>query len=64
MNLGNALELLNQGGYLRRDAWPGITYIFKDGEVLFYSHLGIDKLWTPTHADLLANDWSDIIPDR
>lgn len=64
MNIGNAVKALKDGVYMARRKWPGITYILLDGEIINYSHLGIDSPWIPTHPDLLATDWYEVIPDR
>lgn len=59
-----ALASMKNGQYLRRDSWPGITYVFLAGEVFMRSNLGVDKPWAVSHLDLLAEDWQTTIPDR
>lgn len=64
MNISNAISLMRKGKFVARRAWPGITYIYLDGEIIKYSHLGIDSVWTPSHIDLLKTDWKEVIPER
>lgn len=60
----NIAQLLKEGKYIKREAWPGITYIFLQGEVIIFSHLGIDHTWAPSHLDILGEDWIEVVPDR
>lgn len=64
MNIWQAIELMKDRRYVRREGWPGITYIFLIGDIIYRSHLGIDDPWTPTHKDLLTADYIEIIPER
>lgn len=60
----NLSQLLKDKKYLRRAPWPDITYIFLDGDIIMYSHLGIDTVYTPSHQDILGEDWQEVVPDR
>lgn len=58
-----ALELLRKEWRVRRCSWPedtGVTlkYYHSDGEPYFLRY-STDSfvLWTPTAADILADDW-------
>ncbi len=64
MNFGGVIQQLQIGGYLTRAAWPNLTYIFLDGEIIRYSNTGIDYDWVPSHIDLMANDWDTTLPRR
>ena len=64
MRFGTVIKHLEDNKYMARRAWPNITYIFLDGEIIKYSHLGIDSVWTPSHQDLLKSDWYEVIPER
>lgn len=59
-----ALNQLKEGKFLARTSWPGITYVYFDGTTFFYSHLGYDSIWQPSHSDLLAEDWEEVVPTR
>lgn len=64
MNMGEVVDSLKMGLFLRRATWPNITYIYLDGDIIMYSHLGIDSVWTPNHQDLLNDDWETTMPTR
>lgn len=64
MNFGEALVALRMGKFLTRQKWPNITYVFLKGEIIMYSHMGVDYVWTPAHLDLLAQDWTEVTPTR
>lgn len=65
--LGPALEYLKSGGTIARLAWVGDFLAVHDGDdaegtldmryIFITSPAGDRQPWTPTHADLLANDW-------
>lgn len=63
-DIGAAVQAMKQGKYLTRSAWPGITYVYLDGEIFKYSNLGIDSVWMPSNLDLLATDWEITTPSR
>lgn len=64
MNLGSAIKLMQDNRFVARKEWPNLTYVFLRGEVFMLSSVGKDDTWTPTHRDLLRNDWREIIPER
>lgn len=64
MNIGDAVAKLKDKRCMARQAWPDITYVYLFGEVIMYSHMGIESVWGPSHLDLLNDDWIEVIPGR
>lgn len=64
MIFGHALELIKTGRFVNRPVWGHRVYLFSapDSEVITVSHNGYDSVWTPSHQDLFADDWQEIIP--
>lgn len=60
MKIQFAMDVMEAQGFARRTSWPNISYIFKYGDVIMYSLLGIDSVWVPSHLDLFAADWAEI----
>lgn len=63
---GPALEHLKADGTITRLAWLGDFLAIHDGDdedtrdmryIFITSPAGDRQPWTPTHTDLLANDW-------
>ena len=56
MNFSEALLALKDGSYCTRDAWGNDFVFIEDGQFTKSSD-GHCEDWTPTHEDLLAEDW-------
>lgn len=61
----NFQDIIKAGKYAARPGnphWDERTYIYLDGDIIIYSSRGYDYTWTPSHPDLLADDWIEVIP--
>lgn len=65
MNFAWAMDMvLNQERAVRREMWHKDGYILKSREMLKYCHFGYSpdiKSWTPCTADMLAEDWVEVL---
>lgn len=63
MNFGDALAIVQSGKCAARaPAWDERTYIFLNGDIIIYASRGYEYTWTPSHPDLLADDWQEVLP--
>lgn len=62
MRMDFAIDKLKTGRFVGRPAWGHRCYLWLDQDILMYSSNGYDSPWQPPHADLLADDWDEVIP--
>jgi hypothetical protein len=56
-DIGGAMEIVKEGGQVRRLTWPEDVCLGLDGEMLLVYAGGAWMHWRPRNEDLLAEDW-------
>lgn len=62
MNIQQAIDAMRDRRFVARPHWGHRCYVFLNGEIFMYSQNGYESTWMPSHPDLLAEDWTEVIP--
>lgn len=63
MNIHEALTLIQlPNRYVARPEWGHRCYLLLAADIIMFSHNGYDTPWMPSHLDLFATDWEEVIP--
>lgn len=67
VTFGEALEALKEGSAIKRLGWreeTKVVYLSEEGNFFEMSSMNGVCPWSPTHADLLEEDWMVIVSDE